>query len=157
MTAAQRDGTPANPADTALRIWAPGPEKKPGCEYSRSIGDSFAQTIGVTAEPEIVQLAYHSKDEVFVLASDGVTQFLSDAQIMGIVAQHDDPAEAVEALIREASWAWRDANDASYIDDITATVIFLPAAQSSLLDENAVGIHIPMQKLTSLNEDGETK
>jgi serine/threonine protein phosphatase PrpC len=126
MTVAQRDDSLSNPNDTALRVWVPGTEKQPGCEFTRSIGDSLAKSIGVTAEPEVMEIDYVDKDAIFALVSDGVTQYMSDDEIMQLIAKNiDSPADAVSAIIRQAAQAWKEKNDMTYIDDITATVIFL--------------------------------
>jgi len=127
MTTDQRDGDVAiseewNDTDKAPRVWAMG-QKLPGCGFTRSIGDSFAHTIGVSATPEITEHIVDKMDHILVVCSDGVTEWLSSQVIIDFVSNFDDPAEAAAALVREATQHWIDRGD--YMDDITAVVIFL--------------------------------
>merc|ERR550514_436052 len=46
------------------RVWAPG-KSFPGCAFTRSIGDSVAEGIGVTAEPELLRKEL-TEEDVFV-------------------------------------------------------------------------------------------
>lgn len=57
----------------------------PGTAFSRSIGDSIAETIGVVATPEIVILELTPDHPFFVLASDGVFEFLSSQTVVDMV------------------------------------------------------------------------
>lgn len=50
----------------------------PGCAFTRSIGDSIGEGIGVTPEPEILTRQLSPTDEFIVLASDGVWEFLTN-------------------------------------------------------------------------------
>ncbi|GFY98368.1 protein phosphatase 2C and cyclic nucleotide-binding/kinase domain-containing protein [Actinidia rufa] len=57
----------------------------PGTAFSRSIGDSIAETIGVVANPEIVVLELTADHPFFVIASDGVFEFLSSQAVVDMV------------------------------------------------------------------------
>ena len=48
------------------RVWAPG-KSFPGCAFTRSIGDSVAESIGVTAEPELLRKELTEEDQFVVL------------------------------------------------------------------------------------------
>jgi protein phosphatase 2C family protein 2/3 len=48
-----------------------------GLAVSRSIGDHVVKNVGVTAEPEVIQYVLDDADRFFILASDGVWEFLS--------------------------------------------------------------------------------
>ncbi len=127
MTTDQRDGDVPmnedwNESDKAPRVWAKD-QKLPGCGFTRSIGDSFAHTIGVTATPEITHHIVNKMDHILVVCSDGITEWQSSQVIINFVSNFDDPAEASSALVREATQHWIDRGD--YMDDITAVVIFL--------------------------------
>nr|XP_016447266.1 PREDICTED: protein phosphatase 2C and cyclic nucleotide-binding/kinase domain-containing protein-like [Nicotiana tabacum] len=54
----------------------------PGTAFTRSIGDSVAETIGVVPNPEIVVLELTSNHPFFVIASDGVFEFLSSQTVV---------------------------------------------------------------------------
>ena len=57
----------------------------PGTAFTRSIGDSIAESIGVVAMPEIVVLELTQNHPFFVLASDGVFEFLSSQTVVDMV------------------------------------------------------------------------
>lgn len=66
------------------RLWVPN-GMYPGTAFTRSIGDSIAETIGVVATPEIVVLELTPNHPFFVLASDGVFEFLSSQTVVDMV------------------------------------------------------------------------
>ncbi|TVU32563.1 hypothetical protein EJB05_24296, partial [Eragrostis curvula] len=57
----------------------------PGTAFTRSIGDSVAESIGVVADPEIFILDLNSSHPFFVLASDGVFEFLSSQTVVDMM------------------------------------------------------------------------
>jgi serine/threonine protein phosphatase PrpC len=57
----------------------------PGTAFTRSIGDSVAESIGVVANPEIFILELNANHPFFVLASDGVFEFLSSQTVVDMV------------------------------------------------------------------------
>jgi len=62
-------------------------------------------------------------DDVIIIASDGVTEYLDAAEIVRIVNEIDDPADAARTLVKSSAALWAEKND--YCDDITAIVIFI--------------------------------
>lgn len=66
------------------RLWVPN-GMYPGTAFTRSIGDSIAETIGVVANPEIVVLELTPDHPFFVIASDGVFEFLSSQTVVDMV------------------------------------------------------------------------
>lgn len=66
------------------RLWVPN-GMYPGTAFTRSIGDSIAETIGVVANPEIVVLELTQNHPFFILASDGVFEFLSSQAVVDMV------------------------------------------------------------------------
>lgn len=58
----------------------------PGTAFTRSLGDSLAETIGVVANPEIVVLELTPEYPFFVVASDGVFEFLSSQTVVDMVS-----------------------------------------------------------------------
>lgn len=66
------------------RLWVPN-GMYPGTAFTRSIGDSIAETIGVVANPEIVALELTPEHQFFVVASDGVFEFLTSQAVVDMV------------------------------------------------------------------------
>lgn len=57
----------------------------PGTAFTRSIGDTVAERIGVIAVPEVLVMELTSKHPFFVVASDGVFEFLSSQAVVDMV------------------------------------------------------------------------
>lgn len=66
------------------RLWVPN-GMYPGTAFTRSLGDSIAESIGVVANPEIVAFELTADHPFFVLASDGVFEFLSSQAVVDMV------------------------------------------------------------------------
>ena len=105
-----------------------------GCSLTRSLGDSIAHSLGVIALPEIHQHNLIPDDKVFIVASDGVTEYIDEKTCVDIVCQYSDASAAAKALVKEASKYWINKND--YMDDITAIVIFHNSNHASEHEEN---------------------
>jgi serine/threonine protein phosphatase PrpC len=52
------------------RVWLPD-QDMPGTSFTRSLGDSIADKVGVNGEPEFFSKEITDEDEILVLASDG--------------------------------------------------------------------------------------
>lgn len=74
------------------RVWHPTMDF-PGTAFSRSIGDSLAEELGVIADPEMVTRELERGDEMIILASDGVFEFLTNQSVIDICASFKDPLE----------------------------------------------------------------
>lgn len=95
---------------------------------SRSIGDEVAKTVGVTADPDIMQYTVIREDKFLILASDGVWEFISSLEAVKIVAMYwelGEAGKACAALVRAAQIRWAACDN--MVDDITAVVAFLNA------------------------------
>lgn len=66
------------------RLWVPN-GMYPGTAFTRSIGDSAAEKIGVIAVPEVFVMELTSRHPFFILASDGVFEFLSSQAVVDMV------------------------------------------------------------------------
>ena len=117
------------------RVWEAG-QQVPGCAFTRSIGDSLAERIGVYAEPEILTREVTSKDSVIVLASDGVWEFITSQDVINMAAQFQDPLAAARAIVVESYRRWMQFDVRT--DDITAVVAYLD--QSSLQGASGTGL-----------------
>ncbi|CAN0901517.1 Protein phosphatase 2C and cyclic nucleotide-binding/kinase domain-containing protein [Linum grandiflorum] len=104
------------------RLWVPN-GMYPGTAFTRSIGDSIAETIGVVANPEIVVLELSAEHPFFVLASDGVFEFLSSQAVVDMVAKYKDPRDACAAIVAESYRLWLQYETRT--DDITIIVVHI--------------------------------
>ena len=90
------------------RVWRGGIGVGAGMAMARSIGDHAMADLGVISTPEIVEAPIGDDDEVIILASDGVWEFISSEEALAVVHRHRDNATiACEALIAEATEKWR--------------------------------------------------
>lgn len=87
------------------RVWAPG-KTFPGCAFTRSIGDSVAESIGVFAEPELLVKHITADDQFVVVASDGVWEFLTNQSVTDMILKFSDPLEACRAVVAESYRLW---------------------------------------------------
>lgn len=118
-TEADCDGDPP-------RLWSPT-GTYPGTAFTRSIGDSVAESIGVFAEPEITEIEITNQMPFLILASDGIWEFVSSQEAVDIVAGCTDPADAAQALISTAYKAWLQKETRT--DDISVVVSFFSFAE----------------------------
>lgn len=70
-----------------FRVWAD--EEGPGIAMSRTLGDFQAKNIGLISEPEIDHLWLKTRDKFVVLASDGVWDVMSSAEVVGFILKHE--------------------------------------------------------------------
>ncbi|CAK0843771.1 unnamed protein product [Prorocentrum cordatum] len=117
------------------RVWAPGCPQ-PGCAFTRSIGDRAAKLLGVVAEPELRSHTITRADRVFVLCSDGVSQYMTARECCSVALQHDDPVAACASLVAEARRRWL--SHGGRVDDITALVCLVsPGSKGEKQDARA--------------------
>jgi cGMP-dependent protein kinase len=98
------------------RIWAQDQEY-PGTAFTRSIGDSLAESVGVVAEPELDTHQIGAGDRVLIAASDGIFEFITTKQCVETALLYADPLEACKALVGESYKLWIEREDRT--DDIT--------------------------------------
>jgi len=117
------------------RVWLKD-EPMPGTAYTRSLGDGIAQTVGVTAEPEMItkEIAvrmgrndgdgYVGTEEVLVLASDGVFEFLPNQEVMDLCDKAGGcPKVACRKIMDRSYEKWVEYENRT--DDISAIVIWM--------------------------------
>ena len=100
----------------------------PGTAFSRSLGDSIAEDIGVNGEPEILTKKVSKGDEILVIASDGVFEFLTNQRMIDICAACDDPLHACTKLLEASYEQWL--NYELRTDDITCIVLFMQSGKA---------------------------
>ena len=77
------NGNPFGPA----RVWLKN-QHIPGLAMSRSFGDRVAGSVGVSSEPEILEFEVTPQDKFIVIGSDGIFEFLSNEDVLKIVAPY---------------------------------------------------------------------
>lgn len=102
------------------RVWDETLEK-PGCAFTRSLGDSVAESCGVFAEPELLHWGLSPDDQFIVIASDGVFEFITSQNVVDMVSKFKDPLEAAKHVVSEAYRLWLTYDDRT--DDITCIII----------------------------------
>ncbi|KAL3689104.1 hypothetical protein R1sor_015413 [Riccia sorocarpa] len=95
----------------------------PGTAFTRSIGDTVAEQIGVIAVPEVLIMELSEQHPFFVIASDGVFEFLSSQAVVDMVARHKDPQDACAAVVAESYRLWLQ--NETRTDDITIIVVYI--------------------------------
>lgn len=110
--------------ESGWRIWDQNTDG-PGTAFTRSLGDVYAEDLGVIANPEMVMLNLEEGDDIVVLATDGVFEFLTNQSVIDICAQlkEDGPLKAAKEVISRSQDYWK--NYESIIDDMTCIVIFI--------------------------------
>ncbi|KAH6797947.1 protein phosphatase 2C and cyclic nucleotide-binding/kinase domain-containing protein [Perilla frutescens var. hirtella] len=107
----------------------------PGTAFTRSIGDSIAETIGVVANPEIVVMELTGNHPFFVIASDGVFEFLSSQTVVDMVTKHKDPRDACAAIVAESYRRWLQYETRT--DDITVIVVHVNGLNDAAFGRSA--------------------
>ncbi|KAI3707238.1 hypothetical protein L6452_25578 [Arctium lappa] len=102
------------------RLWMPN-AMYPGTAFTRSIGDSLAEKIGVVAVPEVSMLQLTANHPFFLLASDGVFEFLSSQAVVDMVDRYIDPRSACCAVSAESYKLWLEHENRT--DDITIIIV----------------------------------
>jgi serine/threonine protein phosphatase PrpC/serine/threonine protein kinase len=103
--------------------------KVPGTAFTRSIGDFFAETLGVTAEAEISVHPIDKTVRYIIIASDGVFEFLTNKMVADMVEEHDSPIRACQFLVMESYEKWL--KEEPRTDDITALVLKIDQTTTS--------------------------
>lgn len=111
------------------RVWLPN-EWVPGLAMTRSIGDTILTKYGVVASPEVTMTRLGADEEFIVVASDGVWEFMSSAEVVELVSREKKNGaksmDAAKTLVDEAVLRWKDREQV--VDDATAVVIYLNMA-----------------------------
>jgi len=139
------------------RIWHPK-LNVPGTAFTRSIGDFFAETLGVVADPEIHVHRIEKRDRYIVVASDGVYEFLNNRMVANTVAESESPVNACQVLVRDSYEKWLA--EEIRTDDITAIVIKITSPKPNKIlaaapSAAALSMPSPISK-RPLDENGDS-
>jgi serine/threonine protein phosphatase PrpC len=80
--------------------------------------------VGVSSEPDTLQLELTPADKFLVLGSDGIWEFITNAEAVAIVGACETVEEACRQLVEEAHNRWL-VEEEGVVDDITAVVVQL--------------------------------
>lgn len=106
--------------DGPPRVWL-GHMDIPGLAMSRSLGDVVAHSAGVISEPEFTEFELNPvTDKFLVVATDGLWEFVENAETVDMVVSQASPTEAVDVLVTEAATRWM--HEEQVIDDTTIIV-----------------------------------
>jgi serine/threonine protein phosphatase PrpC len=110
----------------SARVWLDHTCTQVGLAMARSIGDHAVKVVGVIAEPVVTQQELKPDDDLLILASDGVWEFISSEEAVDIVGKNIEKgaSKACQLLIEAAANKWHE-EEGDYRDDITALVIRL--------------------------------
>ena len=107
------------------RVWLKE-QDYPGLAMSRSFGDRVAHSVGVSEEPEIKEYPFREEDKFFVVASDGLFEFISSQDIVDIIKDYylsGDIVGCCEYLYDLSRDKWM--KEEEVVDDITMILVFL--------------------------------
>eukprot|EP00056_Hartaetosiga_gracilis_P013055 m.212909 g.212909 ORF g.212909 m.212909 type:complete len:837 (-) comp13788_c0_seq1:262-2772(-) len=105
------------------RVWKT-PQRIGGLAIARSIGDTALACVGVVPQADIVVKELTDNDEVVVLGSDGVFDFLSNHEVVRIACRYDNVQQSANAVVKEARRKWME-RGGGYIDDVSCVVVKL--------------------------------
>ncbi|KAB5537420.1 hypothetical protein DKX38_014953 [Salix brachista] len=101
----------------------------PGTAFTRSVGDSTAEKIGVISVPEVSMVRLTPNHLFFVVASDGVFEFLSSQTVVDMVARYTDSRDACAAIAGESYKIWLEHENRT--DDITIIIVHIKGLSNS--------------------------
>jgi len=110
------------------RIYAKN-ARYPGLNMSRCLGDLMGhQDCGITSEPETCCVKLTAEDQVLLLCSDGVWEFITPDEAVKIVLDFPSAKAmtAAERLAKEAWDRWIREEGGAVVDDITVVLAYLP-------------------------------
>ncbi|KAH0944124.1 hypothetical protein HID58_003761 [Brassica napus] len=93
----------------------------PGTAFTRSVGDCTAEGIGVTAEPEVSMVHLSPNHLFFVVASDGIFEFLPSQAVVDMAGRYADPRDGCAAATAESYKLWLEHENRT--DDITIIIV----------------------------------
>jgi len=100
----------------------------PGLNMSRCLGDLMGHAdAGCSCEPEVSERILLPKDNVLLLCSDGVWEFITPQEAVDMVAKKS-PGQAMntaDTLAKEAWDRWIREEGGAVVDDITVLLVYL--------------------------------
>ena len=125
--------------ESPLLLQIPG---KPytGTKFTRSIGNSMIEGIGVSSDPEVLSCDLSTNDDMLIIASNGVFEFLTNQEVIDICSASCNPLQASEDVTKAAYN--KSIEHKNHCTDLTIIVCFLSSAyQPSCPEDIAVSTH----------------
>ncbi|XP_059649392.1 probable protein phosphatase 2C 35 isoform X2 [Cornus florida] len=110
----------------------------PGTAFTRSVGDSLAEKIGVVAVPEVSMIQLTPNHLFFVVASDGVFEFLSSQTVVDMVSRCTDSRDASSAIAGESYKLWLEHENRT--DDITIIIVHIKSGVDTTYSSGGVNM-----------------
>lgn len=109
----------------------------PGLNMSRCLGDLMGHAdAGCSCEPEVSEKLLKPEDNILLLCSDGVWEFITPQEAINMVIRRD-PKEAMhtaDGLAKEAWDRWIHEEGGAVVDDITVVLVHLVQANCRSTD-----------------------
>lgn len=85
----------------------------PGIAVSRTLGDIFGHSVGVSHDPEVSFKEIDSEDKFIVIASDGVWDVMNSSEVVGFIFDKEKSSKEkiAEELVNECRVRWEKVND----------------------------------------------
>lgn len=132
------------------RVWLPD-EWIPGLAMTRSIGDTILSKYGVVPYPEVTVTKIGGLEEFYVVASDGVWEFMSSLEVIDFIWKQKNAGvsaeQAARKVVDEAIRRWTERE--MVVDDTTAIVVYLDMGKSR--KESIFREHVEETKMRSLS------
>lgn len=122
------------PGNEHAHAWLPN--YSGGLAMSRSLGDSDFHEIGISTTPHLSCLQLTDDDRFLIIASDGLSEFISADEMVYLVSQYENATDACTELVHEAMKRW-SVNEGAYRDDITCTIVMLQGALNYMRQSGA--------------------
>ena len=115
------------------RVWL-ADKDTPGLSMTRAFGDTVASSVGVIAQPHVLEITLEPEHQYLVLCSDGIYEFMSNDEIVGIVHAEAEkgalPAQIAKLLVRTVSQIFHLGIRILQLDkDCYYHTLFLPVAR----------------------------
>ncbi|KAG0532904.1 hypothetical protein BDA96_04G145700 [Sorghum bicolor] len=117
------------------RLWLPNCNS-PGLAMARAFGDFCLKDFGLICVPEVTYRQISKKDELIILATDGVWDVLTNQEVMDVVASCSERAAAARSIVDLANQAWRFKYPTSKTDDCATICLFLD------VEDNATSLSV---------------
>lgn len=129
------NGEPQGPP----RIFHSEEKTRPGLAVSRSLGDTEAHSVGVSSEPDILEMTLNPEkgvEDVIIVASDGIWDMLSGRIIMERFDKNGYSMDVFTDIMLESARRWLYSRS-GVCDDISMVVVRLdaPLASTSRISE----------------------
>mmetsp|Transcript_1407 Transcript_1407/g.2831 ORF Transcript_1407/g.2831 Transcript_1407/m.2831 type:complete len:356 (+) Transcript_1407:159-1226(+) len=128
-----------------LRAFLPG-KSYPSNRLTRSIGDSASEGIGIVSDPDVTSCDLTANDDILIIASSGVFEFLTNQEVIDICTIYTNPLQASEAVTRAVYEIWIERKNRC--DDITVIVCFLSSSckqySSFRAAKTSIDMHVPI-------------